>query len=253
MFEPDPRDSPGIALQATLKALVATNDAALSRIEHSALQELHFEAVTARDDEELQRSLHLEQPDLIILDASLPPDGGIALCRRLRQDPATAALPIIVVTSGEGSAEKIAALEMGADDCIARPLQIGELMAHIKAVSRRTHPALHSQRLRAGPIDMDLGRWTLQVSGTPVDLTKKEFGLLQALLEAKGRALTRDHLLQAVWSRGGIHGLDTRTVDVHIGRLRRKLGAAGRYIITVRNVGFRFNILREWITDHPTG
>jgi len=239
-------------VHAALKALVATSDMALSSVQHAALRQLHFEAVTARDDEEMQRTLHREQPDLLILDAALPPDGGIALCRRLRQNPTTAALPIIVVTSGEGSAEEIEALEMGADDCITQPLQIGELMAHIKAVSRRTHPGLESKRLRAGIIDMDLSRWTLQVAGAPVALTKKEFRLLQILLEAKGRALTRDYLLQVVWYRSGMHDNDTRTVDVHIGRLRRELGTAGRHIITVRNVGFRFNILREWITDHPT-
>lgn len=253
MPESDSRNYPRAYLQATLKALVATSDAALSSVEHSALEQLHFEAVTVRDDDEMQRTLRLEQPDLIILDASLPPDGGIAMCRRLRQDPATAGLPIIVVTASADSAEKIEALEMGADDCIAQPLQVGELVAHIRAVSRRAHPEPQGKRLRAGPIDMDLDRWTLQVSGVPVELTKKEYRLLQVLLEAKGRALTRDYLLQVVWSHGTIHGLDTRTVDVHVGRLRRKLGAAGRYIITVRNVGFRFDILSEWITDHPTG
>lgn len=221
----------------------------LTSVEFSALEQLHFETVTARDDDEMLRSLHAEQPDLLILDASLPPAGGLALCRRLRENPATAALPIIVVTSEDNHSQKIEALEMGADDCVTRPLQVSELVAHIKAVSRRTHPETAGGRLRAGPIDMDLERWTLRVSGQPVELTKKEFRLLQVLLEAKGRALTRDYLLQEVWSHGTIHGLDTRTVDVHIGRLRRKLGAAGRYIITVRNVGFRFDILAEWITN----
>lgn len=235
-----------------MKALVATSDAVLSSIEHDALEQLHFEAVTVHDDDEMLRSLNSEHTDLLILDASLPEAGGIELCRRLRENPATATLPIIMVTSKGDSSQKIEALEMGADDCVTQPLQIGELVAHIKAVSRRAHPDAAGARLRAGPIDMDLDRWTLQVSGTPVELTKKEFRLLQVLLEAKGRALTRDFLLQEVWSHGTIHGLDTRTVDVHIGRLRRKLGAAGRFIITVRNVGFRFDILAEWIiNDFP--
>ena len=100
---------------------------------------------------------------------------------------------------------------------------------------------------------MDLDRWTVIVSGAPIELTKKEFRLLQVLLEAKGRALTRDFLLQKAWSHATIHGLDTRTVDVHIGRLRRKLGDAGRYIITVRNVGFRFDILPEWVIGYNAG
>ena len=240
---------PRTALNPALKALVATSDALLSSVEYSALEQLHFEALTARDDGEMLHALRTEQPDLLILDASLPPAGGLDLCRRLRENPATAGLPIIVVTAADDDSQKIEALEMGADDCITQPLQVSELVAHIRAVSRRTHPETAGSRLRAGPIDMDLDRWTLYVSGKPVELTKKEFRLLQVLLEAKGRALTRDYLLQEVWSHGTIHGLDTRTVDVHIGRLRRKLGTAGRYIITVRNVGFRFDILAEWITS----
>lgn len=243
----DPR-SISSTLQAAFKALIATDDAALTRIEHSALKKLHFEAVTAHDDGEMLSSIRVEKPDLVILDSELP-GGALAACRRLREDPDTAGIPIIMVTAAGDIPQKVEALEMGADDCVTKPLQVDVLVAHIKAVTRRTLPDLPSNRLRAGPIDMDLDRWTVSISGTSVDLTKKEFRLLQVLLEAKGRALTRDFLLQKVWSHATIHGLDTRTVDVHIGRLRRKLGTAGQYIITVRNVGFRFDVLPEWITS----
>jgi DNA-binding response OmpR family regulator len=95
---------------------------------------------------------------------------------------------------------------------------------------------------------MDLDRWTLTVQGEAVELTNTEFRLLQVLLEAKGRVLTRDALLDRVWSQDGLRGQDTRTVDVHVGRLRRKLGASVRYIITVRNVGFRCDLLPDWLS-----
>ena len=247
----DPR-SISNTLQATFKALIASDDDALTRIEHSALKQLHFEAVTAHDDGEMLHSIREEKPDLLILDAALPGAGALEACRKLRQDPDTADIPIIMVTASGDNTQKVEALETGADDCVTKPLQVDVLVAHIKAVARRALPDLPSNRLRAGPIDMDLDRWTVSIAGTPVELTKKEFRLLQILLEAKGRALTRDFLLQKAWSHATIHGLDTRTVDVHIGRLRRKLGGAGRYIITVRNVGFRFDVLPEWITGYSS-
>ena len=247
----DPR-SLASTLQAAFKALIATDDDALTRIEHSALRQLHFEAVTAHDDGEMLHSIREEKPDLVILDAALPGAGALEACRKLREDPDTAGIPIIMVTAADDIPQKVEALEQGADDCVTKPVQVDVLVAHIKAVTRRSLPDLPSNRLRAGPIDMDLDRWTVNIAGTPVELTKKEFRLLQVLLEARGRALTRDFLLQKVWSHATIHGLDTRTVDVHIGRLRRKLGSAGQYIITVRNVGFRFDILSEWITGYSS-
>jgi DNA-binding response OmpR family regulator len=239
-------------LQATFKALIATDDDALTSIEHSALKQLHFEAVTVHDDGEMLHSIREEKPDLVILDAALPGAGALEVCRKLREDPDTADIPIIMLTAPGDNTQKVEALETGADDCVTKPLQVDVLVAHIRAVARRALPDLPSNRLHAGPIDMDLDRWTVSIDGTPVGLTKKEFRLLQVLLEAKGRALTRDFLLQKAWSHATIHGLDTRTVDVHIGRLRRKLGSAGQYIITVRNVGFRFDVLPEWITSYNT-
>lgn len=246
----DPRSS-SPPLQANYKALIASGDAALTNIEHSALKQLHFDTVAVQDDDQMLNSIQAERPDLLILDASLPDSGGLEAVRRLREDPATAAIPIIMVTETGSRGENIAALETGADDCVTKPLDLDLLVAHIKAIARRALQAVTpGKRLRAGPIDMDLDRWTVKVSGTPIELTKKEFRLLQVLLEAKGRALTRDFLLQKAWSHATIHGLDTRTVDVHIGRLRRKLGSAGQFIITVRNVGFRFDILPEWVTGY---
>ncbi len=245
----DPRSSLN-PLQAAYKALIATDDDALTSVEYSALKQLHFDAVAVHDDGAMLDSIHSQKPDLVILDVELPGSGALEACRKLRQDPSTADIPIIMVTAGDDSSQKIEALETGADDCVTKPVQVDVLVAHIKAVARRALTDTPHNHLRAGPIDMDLDRLTVTLAGKPLDLTKKEFNLLQVLLEAKGRALTRDFLLQKAWSHATIHGLDTRTVDVHIGRLRRKLGSAGQYIITVRNVGFRFDILPEWITGY---
>ena len=249
----DPRTSSSLP-QGHYKALIASDDAAMTSIEQSALKQLHFDAIAVHDDGELLHSIHADRPDLLLLDAALPGGGAMQACRRLREDPATAGIPIIMVTESYSRTQRIEALETGADECVTKPLDIDMLMAHIKALARRALQALTpGKRLRAGPIDMDLDRWTVTVSGVAIELTKKEFRLLQVLLEAKGRALTRDFLLQKAWSHATIHGLDTRTVDVHIGRLRRKLGSAGHYIITVRNVGFRFDILPEWVTGYAGG
>lgn len=249
-YQVNPRNS-STPLQAKYKALIASSDASLVGVEYSALKQLYFDTVMVQDDAAMMKSIQTERPDLVILDASLPDSGGLEAVRRLRQDPATAAIPIIMVTETDSRSENIAALETGADDCVTKPLDLELLVAHIKAIARRALQVVAPGRcLRAGSIDMDLDRWTVQVSGAPVELTKKEFRLLQVLLEAKGRALTRNSLLQRVWFHAASHGLDTRTVDVHIGRLRRKLGAAGQFIITVRNVGFRFDVLPEWTTGY---
>lgn len=240
-----------VILQTTPKALIATNDSSLKRLVRTALQQVHIEAVSTQSDNEFLNSVHTDKPDLVIIDATLPDTGGLQLCRELRMDSTTADIPIIMITAAGNRDDKIEALEMGADDCVTRPPRVDELVAHIKAVRRRTSPDIAAGRIRAGPIELDLDRWLASVHDQQIELTKMEFRLLQTLLEAKGRALTRDFLLQKAWAHAAIHGLDTRTVDVHIGRLRRKLGTAGRYIITVRNVGFRFDIQPDWISGQP--
>lgn len=242
-------------MRTRLTVMIATTDDMLMQTAHATLQRLRFEALEARDAGKLMRSMQRERPDLLILDGAFAGD-GIALCGALRGDAFTAALPIIMVTVGDDrGAQQIAALDGGADDCLPRPVHTAMLAAHIGAVTRRMTPAKRDAYLHAGPIAMDLERWLLKVDGSTVDLTYKEFRLLQVLLEAHGRALTRDTLVQMVWAHDTPLVLESRTVDVHIGRLRRKLGTPlARYIITVRNVGFRFEIQPEWlvaVSPHP--
>jgi two-component system phosphate regulon response regulator PhoB len=237
-------------LHSSPKVLVATNDADVSLISHLALDKIHFGSVSAHDENEMLMSVHVERPDMVILDMALPDAGGIELCRELRSDVTTSDIPIIMITDESNESDMIRALESGADDCVSKPLNVDELAARIKAIRRRAGGrAAKNPRLIAGPIEMDLDRWTVRVEGQSVFLTKMEFRLLLTLLEAKGRALTRDFLLETTWSHSAAHRIETRTVDVHVGRLRRKLGPAGRHIITIRNVGFRFDAQPEWFTS----
>lgn len=231
-------------------ALIATEDGDLSHLARMTFDNLHYKSVIIETDSELLQRIESDRPDILILDFALPNSGGARMVRKLRQNPDTAEIPIIMLTSAKDGNEKVESLDAGADCCISKPLQIDVLAAYVRALRRRIITTADHNILHAGPIEMDLGRWMVKVAGQRIDLTKIEFSLLRELLGAKGRALTRDFLLQKVWPHGTIHGLDTRTVDVHIGRLRRKLGRAGRYIITVRNVGFRFDLLPDWISSH---
>lgn len=235
----------------THRVLIASPDDALSRVVATALEQADYETTVVSETERVAQAIHgLSRPDMVVLDMALPDEAALQLCQNMRSDTTTAEIPIMMIASIEGLEEKLRSLEAGADDCVTRPVQLEELVARMRALSRRAHPEPTGSHVRAGPIDMDLGRWTVTVNDRPTRLTKKEFKLLQVLLEAKGRVQSRDALLEQAWPHTSIHGLDTRTVDVHIGRLRRKLGTAGGNIITVRNVGFRFDVLPEWITGH---
>lgn len=233
----------------TLSVLIVTPDDGLAQLASTGLEQADFDVARLADCGGALQDVHGNtKPDLVVIDLALPDTDGWELCRTLREDVTTTHIPIVMIAARGRGSDKIAALEAGADDSMTRPVQIEEFVARVKALARRVAPEPQHARVRAGPIDIDLDRWTVAVGGNPIRLTKKEFRLLQVLLEAKGRVLSRDALLERAWSHSSIHGLDTRTVDVHIGRLRRKLGTAGRNIITVRNVGFRFDVLPEWIT-----
>jgi len=231
--------------------MMATTDETLMQTAEDAFGHLHLEMLeTGGSEGVLQATGMHDGPDLLILDAALPGLGGIALCRQMRGHGLNSVLPIMMVTSHGDDAQHIDALDSGADDCVAKPLKSNMLVAHIKAIVRRLSKARPHARLRAGPIEMDLARWIVKVDGATVDLTHKEFRLLQVLLEAKVRALTRDTLLEKVWAQDALLGLESRTVDVHIGRLRRKLGkAVGSRIVTVRNVGIRLDMQPDWQVD----
>jgi phosphate regulon transcriptional regulator PhoB len=179
-------------------------------------------------------------PDLVVLDLMLPGMDGLEVCRRLHADPATAGVPIIMLTAKADEVDRVVGLEMGADDYVVKPFSPKELVARVRAVLRRARPGEVARPLGAGGVSLDAARHVVAVDGRPVELTPKEFDLLHALLEAAGRVLSREHLLNRVW--GYVHAdeIESRTVDVHIRRLRAKLGAEERRITTVKGVGYRF-------------
>jgi phosphate regulon transcriptional regulator PhoB len=198
-----------------------------------------FRCRTAKTGVEALREVKAAAPDLVVLDLMLPELDGLEVCRRLRADAATTALPIIMLTAKADEVDRVVGLEMGADDYVVKPFSPKELVARVRAVLRRTRPSPITPVLRAGALMLDTGRHHVEVNGAPVVLTPKEFDLLQALLDSAGRVLSRDHLLERVWGYTRASEIESRTVDVHVRRLRAKLGDEGRRIATVKGVGYR--------------
>ena len=178
-------------------------------------------------------------PDLVVLDLMLPGMDGLEVCRRLRASVAT--LPIIMLTAKADEVDRIVGLELGADDYVVKPFSPKELVARVRAVLRRAGRRDVTHPLTAGGISLDPERHHVTVDGAAVALTPKEFELLQTLMEAAGRVLSREHLLNHVWGYARADEVESRTVDVHVRRLRAKLGAAGSRIATVKTIGYRFD------------
>jgi phosphate regulon transcriptional regulator PhoB len=200
-----------------------------------------FRCRTAATGTEALARVRSTPPDLIVLDLMLPEMDGLEVCRRLRGDPATASLPLIMLTAKTDEVDRIVGLEMGADDYLAKPFSPKELVARVRAVLRRARPSPVSRSTTVGEVSLDAARHSVTVGGRPVELTPKEFDLLQTLLEAAGRVLSREYLLNRVWGYARADEIESRTVDVHIRRLRAKLGAEERRIATIKGVGYRFD------------
>ena len=177
--------------------------------------------------------------DLVILDLNLPVLDGTQVCRLIRARPATASLPIIILSARAAEADRISGLNLGADDYLTKPFSIGELAARVRAVLRRRETTAASSSVYRGPhLRADFEAVLVAVDDAPVRLTRREFDLLRCLVENRPRVLTRDRLLERVW--GYDPAIETRSVDVHVGRLRAKLGTAGDQIETVVGIGYRF-------------
>jgi two-component system phosphate regulon response regulator PhoB len=189
------------------------------------------------------RQVKEARPDLILLDIMVPHLNGWEICRRLKQDRETVAIPVIMVTGRTEEGDKVLGLEMGADDYVTKPFSPRELLARVRAVSRRGRPGddAAGQPLRAGDLEIDRQRFEIKMKGRLVELTRKEFDLLTSLVRTPGRVFGREELLDLVWGRDGF--VEPRTVDVHVARLRAKFIAARApvpAIETVRGVGYRF-------------
>ncbi len=175
--------------------------------------------------------------ELLVLDLQLPGLDGLTLCSEVRRDKRTEALPVVMLTARGDEADRILGLELGADDYVTKPFSPKELVARVRALLRRHERRESAEVLRFRALELDLGRHVARWDGQAVHLTAKEFALLAALLEAHGRVLTRQSLLEQVWGYSYADG--TRTVDVHVRRLREKLPALAPFLRTVKSAGYR--------------
>ena len=197
-----------------------------------------FEAQGFADSEQFWKAMQgPEQPELILLDIMLPGEDGISILRKLRFTSSTAAIPVIMATAKGSEYDRVIGLDLGADDYLCKPFGMMEMVSRIKAVLRRTSMNEHRKILSYGAITMDQARHVVMADGREVYLTLKEYDLLKLFLEHIGMVFTRDQLLSSVWNQD--YSGETRTVDVHIGTLRTKLGESGEAIHTVRGVGYR--------------
>jgi DNA-binding response OmpR family regulator len=202
------------------------------------LRNAGFKISTAADGASGLEKARDDRPDFIILDLMLPKMSGLEVCKILKNDTATAHLPILMLTARAEEIDRIVGLEFGADDYVTKPFSPREIVLRIRAILRRGEKP--HETLKAGPISIDPARHEVRINSKQVHLTSLEFKLLQTLIQRRGRVQDRDRLLNEVWGYESV--IDTRTVDTHVRRLREKLGKAGDAIETIRGFGYR---LRE--------
>lgn len=202
-----------------------------------------YRVTTAVNGQGALTSAEAEQPDLIILDLMLPGMDGYEVLQRLRGAESTSSMPVILLTARREEDERVRGFEVGADDYITKPFSARELTLRVEALLRRSkaEPVSASRRVAVGPVVLDREAHRVFSEGVEVDLTRLEYRLLEVLLERRGRVQTRRQLLQAVWDTNA--AIKTRTVDMHVARLRTKLGNAASLLETVRGIGYRFRAL----------
>lgn len=221
---------------------IVEDDASIRELEQYALQTNGYEANGCEDGASFWAALRTAMPDLVILDVMLPDEDGYQILTRLRTDPATRAIPVIMVTAKTSEIDVVKGLDHGADDYLCKPFGIMEFISRVKAVLRRAAaaaPAPAPQTLTFGSIVLDDMARTVRVDGTPVELTFKEYALLHLFLEHPEQVLARERIMKEVWDTDDL--LESRTIDMHVRTLRQKLGAAGEAIRTVRKVGYKLS------------
>ena len=224
------------------KVLVIDDEKDIVSLLRYHLEKSGFQCLEGMDGSVALRLVREHHPDLLILDLMLPGMDGLEICRQLRQDVTTARLPILMLTAKAEEVDRVVGLEVGADDYVVKPFSPRELVARVRAILRRAHEPADLSARRVGELEVDESRHSVTVQGTAVELTAKEFGLLCALMRANGRVLNREQLLEGVWGYADAAEIESRTVDVHIRRLREKLGSEAKRIVTVKGVGYRFDM-----------
>jgi two-component system alkaline phosphatase synthesis response regulator PhoP len=213
------------------------DDASIREIDIYTLKSTGFAAKGFETAADFFAALRNEKPDLILLDIMLPDEDGTQVLKKLKKDPVTRDIPVIMASAKGTEYDKVQGLDTGADDYLAKPFGMMEMVSRIRAVLRRVNSS-SEQVVENSGIRMDASRHEVLVDGEPVVLTLKEYDLLYLLLSHPGIVYTRDQLLNHIW--GTEYDGETRTVDVHVRTLRQKLGNAGRHIDTVRGVGYRY-------------
>ena len=214
---------------------IVEDDRNIQEIELFALKNSGYQAVGFETAKEFYKALDTRLPELILLDIMLPDEDGMSILKRLRARPDTQRIPVILVTAKATEIDKVKGLDGGADDYIAKPFGVMEMIARVKALLRRSGGA-EASLLTCGDVTLDSERRMVFVGGRPVELTYKEFELLRLLMKNHGIVISRDVIMERVWD-SSFEG-ESRTIDVHVRTLRQKLGTAGSLIKTIRNVGY---------------
>lgn len=213
------------------------DDPSIREIEVYALNSTGLVARGFADGEEFWKALEGETPELVLLDVMLPGEDGVAILKRLRDQERWRDIPVIMATAKGTEFDKVQSLDLGADDYITKPFGMMEMVSRVKAVLRRSQPKQAPSSLKLKGLTLDESQHTVTIDGERVVLTYKEYELLRLFLSHPGMAFSREQLLQTVWNTD--YAVETRTVDMHIRTLRQKLGDYGRYIETIRGVGYR--------------
>jgi phosphate regulon transcriptional regulator PhoB len=223
------------------KILIVEDEKDILKMLEYNLKKEGFRTLSATDGEDAIDMANSEHPDMVLLDLMLPGVDGLEVCKTLKNESKTKTIPIIMLTAKAQEADKVIGLELGADDYVTKPFSPRELIARIRAVLRRGKSKEEDKQvIKIGDLEIDNAKITVSVKGKPVELTSKEFELLKTLVKAKGRVLSRDYLLDTIWGFDHAVEIQTRTVDVHIRTLRKKLKSEAKKILTVKNYGYRF-------------
>ena len=226
---------------AAQKVLIVEDEANIAEAIRYNLEKEGYRVLAARDGRRGLEIAQRDRPDAVVLDWMLPELDGLEVCRQLKQDRTTRAIPVLMLTVRPSETDKVIGLEMGADDYVTKPFGARELTARVKALLRRSQRAVEPDEIfELDTLRIDWGAHVVTLKGKAVELTTKEFELLKALIEARGRVLGREVLLDRVWGYERAADIETRTVDLHISQLRKKLKALSDRIVTVKNAGYRF-------------
>jgi DNA-binding response OmpR family regulator len=220
-----------------VRALIVEDDADIAELIDHYLRREGWTTETVSDGRVALQRARAQAYDVVLLDVELPGEDGFAVLEKLRREKSTRDLPIVMITARGLESDRVSGLELGADDYVVKPFSPKELLARVRAVRRRLDARGGDEVLTLGPLVVDVGRHVASWQGAPAQLTRLEFALLVALLRAGGRVLSREHLLEHVW--GYTYAGGTRTVDVHVRRLREKLPGLADYLVTVTGAGYR--------------